>query len=204
MLSILLACGLRRAELSGLNIEDIRIRQGHWAIVDLVGKGNHVRTVPMPIWVKDAVDRWLTVASIRRDEYSGSEPTRYGLGNGNLGKRRLVSSQALFSASITRSPSPSWPQATMRKALPCKRRRTGANTVPVGARLGSNYRASPRLQAELGRACQRPLRLPVLRRCRIGEETRREIRQPCDQKTELCLTRNGSFPYDLQGRLTPN
>ena len=64
MISILLGCGLRRAELSGLRKEDIQVRQGHWAIVDLVGKGKHVRTVPMPIWVKDAVDRWLTAASV--------------------------------------------------------------------------------------------------------------------------------------------
>lgn len=64
MISILLGCGLRRAELSGLRKEDIQVRQGHWAIVDLVGKGKHVRTVPMPIWVKDAVDRWLGAASV--------------------------------------------------------------------------------------------------------------------------------------------
>ena len=64
MISILLGCGMRRAELSGLRKEDIEVRQGHWAIVDLVGKGNHVRTVPMPIWVKCAVDRWLTAASV--------------------------------------------------------------------------------------------------------------------------------------------
>jgi integrase len=64
MISILLGCGLRRAELASLRKEDIQIRQGHWAIIDLVGKGNHVRTVPMPIWVKGAVDRWLTVAQV--------------------------------------------------------------------------------------------------------------------------------------------
>ena len=64
MISILLGCGLRRAELSGLRKEDIQVRQGHWAIVDLVGEGKHVRTVPMPIWVKEAVDRWLTAASV--------------------------------------------------------------------------------------------------------------------------------------------
>jgi site-specific recombinase XerC len=51
MISILLGCGLRRAELAALNIDDIQIRQGHWVIVDLVGKGAHVRTVPMPAWV---------------------------------------------------------------------------------------------------------------------------------------------------------
>jgi len=62
--SILLGCGLRRAELSALRREEVQIRQGHWVIVDLVGKGNQVRTVPMPLWVKEAVDRWLSAASV--------------------------------------------------------------------------------------------------------------------------------------------
>ena len=44
--------------------EDVQIRQGHWAIVDLVGKGGRVRTVPMPLWVKSAVDRWTTAATV--------------------------------------------------------------------------------------------------------------------------------------------
>jgi integrase len=61
---VLLGCGLRRAELSGLEIDDLQIRQGHWAIVDLVGKGGHVRTVPMPLWVKAAVDRWTSAANV--------------------------------------------------------------------------------------------------------------------------------------------
>jgi integrase len=64
MISILLGCGLRRAELSALTVEDMQIRQGHWAIVDLVGKGGHVRTVPMPRWVKEAVDHWMAKAEV--------------------------------------------------------------------------------------------------------------------------------------------
>jgi site-specific recombinase XerD len=64
MISILLGCGLRGAELAYLTIEDVQIRQGHWAIVDLVGKGGHVRTVPMPNWVRDAVDKWTTAAQV--------------------------------------------------------------------------------------------------------------------------------------------
>ncbi len=59
MMSALLGCGLRRAELSALQVEDIQNRQGHWAIVDLVGQGGHVGTVPMPMWVKEAIDRWM-------------------------------------------------------------------------------------------------------------------------------------------------
>jgi integrase len=64
MISILLGCGLRRVELSSLQKEDIQIRQGHWAIVDLVGNGGHIRTVPMPIWVKSSVDRWMVAAKV--------------------------------------------------------------------------------------------------------------------------------------------
>jgi site-specific recombinase XerD len=64
MIAILLGCGLRRAELACLRVEDIQIRQGHWAIVDLVGKGGHIRTVPMPTWVKSSVDKWTTAANV--------------------------------------------------------------------------------------------------------------------------------------------
>ena len=64
MISVLLGCGLRRAELASLRKEEVQLRQGHWAIVDLVGKGGHIRAVPMPIWVKGAVDRWMTAAAV--------------------------------------------------------------------------------------------------------------------------------------------
>jgi integrase len=33
-------------------------------IVDLVGKGGHVRTVPIPPWVKNAVDVWTAAVNI--------------------------------------------------------------------------------------------------------------------------------------------
>jgi integrase len=64
MISVLLGCGLRRAELSGLEVDDLQTRQRHWAIVDLVGKGGHVRTVPMPLWVKASIDRWTSAAEV--------------------------------------------------------------------------------------------------------------------------------------------
>ena len=46
MLAILLGCGLRRSELVDLEIDEVQTRQDHWAIVDLIGKGGHIRTVP--------------------------------------------------------------------------------------------------------------------------------------------------------------
>jgi hypothetical protein len=33
-------------------------REEHWVIADLVGKGGHVRTFPIPTWVKSHVDAW--------------------------------------------------------------------------------------------------------------------------------------------------
>src|SRR5262249_32956838 len=39
-------------------------RQGHWAIVDLIGKGGHIRTVPIPHWAKQALDEWISAANI--------------------------------------------------------------------------------------------------------------------------------------------
>jgi integrase len=48
MLAVLLGCGLRRGELLALQLEWIQQREEHWVIADLVGKGGHVRTVPMP------------------------------------------------------------------------------------------------------------------------------------------------------------
>ena len=64
MIAVLLGCGLRRAEVAGLTVEDIQQREEHWVIADLVGKGRHVRTVPVPTWVKLAVDAWLTAAGV--------------------------------------------------------------------------------------------------------------------------------------------
>jgi site-specific recombinase XerD len=66
IISTLVGCGLRRTELAELRAESIQMRQGRWAIVDMVGKGGHIRTVPMPQWVKQALDCWMSAAGIVR------------------------------------------------------------------------------------------------------------------------------------------
>jgi len=48
----------------GLRVDAIQRREDHWAIVDLVGKGGRVRTVPIPAWVKTAVDSWAESAPV--------------------------------------------------------------------------------------------------------------------------------------------
>jgi site-specific recombinase XerD len=64
LLALLLACGLRRHEAVSLRLDDLQQREEHWAIVDLVGKGGHVRTVPVPDWVRSELDDWLAAAAI--------------------------------------------------------------------------------------------------------------------------------------------
>jgi len=64
ILALLIGCGLRRAELVGLGREDFQVREEHWVIADLIGKGKHIRTVPVPMWAKRAVDEWTTAAAI--------------------------------------------------------------------------------------------------------------------------------------------
>jgi integrase len=64
MVAMLIGCGLRRAELLALSLESIQQREEHWVIADLVGKGGHVRTVPIPNWVKSTLDAWMAAAAI--------------------------------------------------------------------------------------------------------------------------------------------
>src|SRR5260370_1375446 len=66
LLALLLACGLRRREAVALTMDHLQQREEHWAIVDLMGKGGHVRTVPVPDWVKSALGVWLGAAGIDR------------------------------------------------------------------------------------------------------------------------------------------
>ncbi len=65
VLGLLLGCAaLRRAELVRLQVDGIQQRSGRWVLPDLKGKGNRVRTVPVPAWVKLLLDEWLRVAGI--------------------------------------------------------------------------------------------------------------------------------------------
>jgi integrase len=64
-LAILLGCGLRRAEVAALRIEDVQQREEHWVIADLIGKGRHIRSVPVPDWVKKGIDDWTQAAGIQ-------------------------------------------------------------------------------------------------------------------------------------------
>jgi site-specific recombinase XerD len=64
VLAVMLGCALRREECANLTLEHIQQREGRWVIVDLIGKREKVRSVPMSAWVKVAVDGWIATAGI--------------------------------------------------------------------------------------------------------------------------------------------
>src|SRR4029453_401953 len=92
MFAMLIGCGLRRAELLALHLESVQQREEHWVIADLVGKAGHVRTVPIPTWVKAAVDAWRVAAGIThgpvpRDQQGWARLGRWHVTQGGVGCR---------------------------------------------------------------------------------------------------------------------
>lgn len=64
LLAVLLGTGLRRAEAASLKVSHIQQREGRWVIVDIIGKRDKVRSVPLPAWAKVAIDAWTSRAGI--------------------------------------------------------------------------------------------------------------------------------------------
>jgi integrase len=50
-------------------MDQLQRREEHWAIVDLMGKGGLVRTVPVPDGVKSELGVWLAAAGIDRGRF---------------------------------------------------------------------------------------------------------------------------------------
>ena len=60
------------------------MREGRCVIVDLVGKGRRLRTVPVPSWSKQLLDAWLSRAGVSdgkvfRQVLKGGMPQRAGV-----------------------------------------------------------------------------------------------------------------------------
>jgi integrase len=148
ILAMLIGCGLRRGELLSLAMDSIQVREEHWVIADLKGKAGHIRTVPIPQWVKAAVDVWSTAAGItegtvfRSINKSGSvwgdgmTPKVWGGREGSGQPRGHRETRAAR------------PTADMRSLMPSRQRGTRPDSVSARARFDSNDRTIPRMQAE--------------------------------------------------------
>jgi site-specific recombinase XerD len=71
ILAVLLGCGLRREELTTLTWQHVQQRQGRWILVDIIGKRNKTRSVPMPSWAKVAIDAYSVELARERLELAG-------------------------------------------------------------------------------------------------------------------------------------
>jgi site-specific recombinase XerD len=80
LLAVLIGCGLRRAEAAALRFAHVQQRDGRWVLVDLIGKHDKIRSVPMPNWTKAAIDAWsnaagMTEGFVFRAVNKGDHPT---------------------------------------------------------------------------------------------------------------------------------
>lgn len=64
LLAVLIGCGLRRSEAAALTFEHVQQREGRWVLVDLIGKRDKIRSVPMPNWAKAAIDEWSKASGV--------------------------------------------------------------------------------------------------------------------------------------------
>lgn len=91
LLALLIGAGLRRSEVANLKIEDIQLREGRWCIVDLLGKGNRTRSIPIANWVKESVDAWALTGKV----YSGILFYPMDRANGRKA-RKAITGQGVF------------------------------------------------------------------------------------------------------------
>lgn len=64
ILAMLVGCALRREELAVLDVDTIQLREGRWVLADLEGKGRRIRTVAIPVWVKQGINAWMSAAGV--------------------------------------------------------------------------------------------------------------------------------------------
>jgi integrase len=148
LLALLLACGLRRHEAVALTFDHLQQREEHWAIVDLIGKGGHVRTVPVPDWVKTEPDDWLAAAASDRGKlFRRVNKVGRTWGDGMTVKGCLAHCEGIRQAHRHGEIGAARSATYLCSALPCFGRRVGADPIPFGTCLSANDRTISRLQA---------------------------------------------------------
>jgi integrase len=89
LLALLVGCGLRRAEVAALEPEGLQLRENRWVLADLIGKGGRIRTVAVPLWVKQAINAWQTAGNVEDGKIfrrlgRGGLVKKQGLGAGSI------------------------------------------------------------------------------------------------------------------------
>ena len=131
-----------------LTLDHLQQREEHWAIVDLVGKGGHVRTVPVPDWVRTELDDWLAAAAIEsRQVVPPSQQNGKSLGRWDDGKGRLAHCEGIRQKHWSSEVGTARSATDLCSALPRIGRRVGADSISLRARFRADDRTLPWLQA---------------------------------------------------------
>lgn len=64
LLAMLVGTALRRTELVSLTVGHLEMVNGRLVVLDLTGKGNRIRTVPVPEWARTRLEEWLAAGTI--------------------------------------------------------------------------------------------------------------------------------------------
>ena len=125
-----------------LTLDHLQQREEHWAIVDLVGKGGHVRTVPLPDWVRTELDDWLAAAAIDQGKlFRRVNKVGRAWGDGMTVKAVWhIVKESGRNVGVWRG----WHRTIcddLCSALPRIGRRVGADSISLGARFGADARA---------------------------------------------------------------
>ena len=103
------------------------MREGRWVIADLLGKGGRIRTVAVPVWVKQGIDAWITAAGMEKGRLLRSIRKDGRIGDGLSDWAILVGGGAGGQADRYRALRRPRPPPHMRQALPQERRRPRAD-----------------------------------------------------------------------------
>jgi len=114
----------------GLTVEHLQQREGRWVILDLTGKQNRTRTVPMAAWIKALIDAWTAAATVR----SGAlfRPIRRG---GHLQDGGMTS-QAVWNVVATYAPVHGLAPHDLRRTFAKLADKAGAPLVQIQKTLG--------------------------------------------------------------------
>ena len=140
------------AQLLALRLESIQLREDHWVIANLVGKAQHVRTVP----TRSMYGRSLRVSRTVSCSARSTKPDACGV-TGCL-PRCSGCRPSSCGPSQHRQAGTARSSAHMRETLSLGRRRTRSDSVPSGARFDSDHGTLPRMQTEAAVRRQRSAR----------------------------------------------
>jgi integrase len=145
---MLIGCGLRRGELLALRVDAIQLREEHWVIADLLGKAGHIRTIPIPAWVKVAVDAWKEASGITEGTlFRSINKAGKVWGNGMTPKVlwEVVREGASRAGIEKLAPHDLRRTCATQTTVPSRRWRTGSDPILARPCLDPDHRALPRM-----------------------------------------------------------